>query len=207
MRSGPGWLLLITLVTGLLAISSCSSDTRYRFLSKIFEDVPPPGQAAPPPKPVVHHPRRPPYKPPPPPPVVGWTPPPPKPNWHELLKELPKEDAGGVDWDTALEEKLITPKPGIEPDAPNQPVFDLTLELVPEGQAFFKVTFPHKQHTEWLACTNCHTEIFKMQRGADPITMAKIYSGEYCGRCHSKVSFAVPTGCPRCHRALAGPPK
>jgi c(7)-type cytochrome triheme protein len=157
------------------------------------------------PKPVVHQPRRPPYSPPAPPPVVGWVAPPPKPDWHQLLVKLPKEQAGGVDWDSALEEKLIAPKAGIEPDAPDQPVFDLTLELVPEGQEVFKATFPHKEHTEWLTCANCHTGIFKMQRGGDPITMAKIYAGEYCGRCHGKVSFAVPTGCPRCHLALAGP--
>jgi len=157
------------------------------------------------PKLVVHHPRRDPYKSPAPQPVGGWEPPPPKPDWHQLLVNLPKEQAGGVDWDSALEEKLVEPKAGLEPEAPDQPAFDLTLELIPEGQPFFKVTFPHKQHTEWLACANCHTGIFKMQRGGDPITMAKIYAGEYCGRCHGKVSFAVPTGCPRCHLALAGP--
>lgn len=206
MRRQRAWLLMIAMALGAMAVGSCSTETRYGFLSKVFEDVPKPGQEVPP-KPVVHQPRRPPYKPPAPPPVVGWVAPPPKTNWGELLKELPKEEAGGVDWDSALEEKLITPKAGVEPDAPDQPAFDLTLELIPEGQEFFKVTFPHKQHTEWLACANCHTGIFKMQRGGDPITMAKIYAGEYCGRCHGKVSFAVPTGCPRCHLALAGPPK
>jgi c(7)-type cytochrome triheme protein len=81
----------------------------------------------------------------------------------------------------------------------------MNVELIPEGQPVFKVTFPHKEHTQWLACANCHPGIFQMRRGADPITMAKIFAGEYCGRCHGKVSFAVATGCPRCHLALAGP--
>lgn len=195
---------MIAMALGVSAVASCSTETRYHVLSKIFDEVPRPGEEVKP-KPVVHQPRRSPYKPAAPPPIVGWVAPPPKPDWHQLLVNLPKEQAGGVDWDSALEEKLIEPKAGLEPDAPDQPVFDLTLELIPEGQEFFKVTFPHKQHTEWLACANCHTDIFKMQRGGDPITMAKIYAGEYCGRCHGKVSFAVPTGCPRCHLALAGP--
>jgi len=38
----------------------------------------------------------------------------------------------------------------------------------------------------------------------DKITMAKIFAGEFCGRCHGKVAFNVPTGCPRCHPALGG---
>lgn len=207
MRCQRAWLLTIFIVLGVMAPSGCSTETRYHVLSRIFEDVPKPGEEATP-KPVVRHPRRPPYE-----PaeknkaIVKVTLPPPPPDWYGILRHLPKDEAGGIDWDRALEDQLIEPKPGIKPDAPNQPVFDLTLKLVPEGQDFFTVTFPHKQHTEWLACANCHTGIFKMQRGGDPITMAKIYAGEYCGRCHGKVSFAIPTGCPRCHRALAGPAK
>ncbi len=126
-------------------------------------------------------------------------------NWREVLGQLPKEAAGGVDWDNALELKLIQPRSGLEPDAPDQQVLDLNIELTPKGQPLFKVIFSHKEHTVWLACANCHTGIFKMQRGGNPITMAKIYAGEFCGRCHGKVSFATGTGCPRCHAAMAGP--
>lgn len=190
-------------------MGGCSTETRYHVLSKIFEEVPRPGEEVQH-KPVVHKPRRSPVLEPTPVPETVQTAPPtpelaPPRDWREVLRRLPKENAGGVDWDDALAEKLIQPRAGLDPDAPDQPAFDLNLELTPEGQPFFKVKFPHKEHTEWLACANCHTGIFKMQRGADPITMTKIYSGEYCGRCHGKVSFAVPTGCPRCHAALAGP--
>jgi c(7)-type cytochrome triheme protein len=196
---------MIVVALGVMLASGCSTETRYRYMSKIFEDEPKPGERVKPPQPVVHAARRQPYKKPAPPPVVGWSPPPEKPNWRQILGELPKTEAGGVDWVNALEEKLIQPKPGLEPDAADQPPFDLTLELIPEGQPLFKVTYPHKQHTEWLGCANCHTGIFKMQRGGDPITMAKIFAGEYCGRCHGKVAFAPATGCPRCHLALATP--
>jgi len=191
-------------------IGGCSTETRYRVLSKIFEEVPAPGEEVQH-KPVAHKPRRSPVTEPAPasekiqitlPPE--WVTPQ---NWRELLRKLPKEAAGGVDWDEALAQKLIQPRSGLTPDTPDQPPFDLNLELIPEGQPFFKANFPHKEHTEWLTCANCHTDIFKMQRGGDPITMANIYAGEYCGRCHGKVSFALPTGCPRCHAALAGPAK
>ena len=192
-------------------IGGCNPETRYRVLSKIFEEVPAPGEEVQH-KPAAHKPRRSPVL---EPSIVPetiqtalaspeWVTPR---NWRELLRQLPKEEAGGVDWDDALKLKLIQPRAGLDPDTPDQPPFDLNLELIPEGQPLFKVNFPHKEHTEWLACANCHTDIFQMQRGADPITMAKIYAGEYCGRCHGKVAFAVPTGCARCHAALAGPAK
>ena len=209
MRCHRVWLLMVMTMLVAMMVNGCNPETRYRVLSKIFEEVPAPGEE------VQHQPvarklrRSPASELVPVPEMVQTAPASPEwvtpRNWREVLRQLPKEAAGGVDWDDALAQKLIQPRAGLGPDAPDQPAFDLNLELIPEGQPFFKVNFPHKEHTEWLACANCHTDIFKMQRGGDPITMAKIYSGEYCGRCHGKVSFAVPTGCPRCHAALAGP--
>jgi len=208
LRRLPTIFLSVAVIAGLASLSACSAETRYHVLSKIFEDVPKPGEEVQH-RPVVHKPRRPPAQPPVAPKIVPVTAPkeleiPPR-DWHAFLRTLPKEAAGGIDWDDALAEKLIQPRPGVTLDAPDHPIFDFAIELVPEGQPLFKVVFPHKEHTEWLACDNCHERIFKMQRGADPITMTKIFSGEYCGRCHGKVSFALPTGCPRCHAALAGP--
>ncbi len=183
-------------------MSGCTTETRYRVLSTLFDDVPKPGTETPH-KQVVRGPRR---KPPPPPkPLLVFKPAPARPDWGALLQKLPRTATGEVDWDGALAQKLIEPKSGLAADAPDQVVFDMNVELIPNGQPLFKVTFPHNKHTEWLTCANCHPGIFQMQKGADPITMAKIFSGEYCGRCHGKVAYAVPTGCPRCHLALAGP--
>lgn len=212
MRRRAALLLSMVVLLGAVAAPGCSQDTRHRVLSTLFEGVPKPGEESGF-KPVVRGPRRlPPPRPESQPAVVEAFLPPPEParpaafgTWRDLLQQLPKDAAGGVDWVRALEEKAIEPKAGLDPEAKDQPVFPLDVELTPEAQPFFKVTFPHQAHTRWLACTNCHPGIFHMQRGADPITMAKIYAGEYCGRCHGKVSFAVPTGCPRCHLALAGP--
>ena len=203
----PLWALPLVLaflatVAGAALMSGCSTETRYRVLSALFDDVPKPGTETPH-KQVVRSQRRTP--PPPPKPVLAFKPPPARPDWGALLRKLPRTATGEVDWDGALAQKLIEPKSGLAKDAPDQVVFDMNVELIPNGQPLFKVIFPHSKHTEWLTCANCHPGIFQMQKGADPITMAKIFSGEYCGRCHSKVAYAVATGCPRCHLALAGP--
>ena len=62
------------------------------------------------------------------------------------------------------------------------------------------VVYPHKQHTEWLDCSNCHPAIFKPQKGANQMSMAGILLGEGCGVCHGKVAFPVAE-CRRCHSA------
>jgi len=183
-------------------LPSCSAPSRIA--SVLFEGVPADGKA-PPPEVVVRKPRRPAYHPP-----AAAQPTvteakverrPALPDWDTLYKKLPREEDGSVDWDDALGKKIIAPMPGTDPKAAEQTVFDYNVELVPEGLPAFKVVFPHKPHTQWLGCPNCHTEIFQMKRGADPITMAKILAGEYCGRCHGKVSFAL-TSCARCHTAM-----
>jgi c(7)-type cytochrome triheme protein len=205
-------LLSMVALVGAAAVHGCSQDDRHRVLSTLFEGVPKPGEERRV-KPTVRSPRRVPLpSPESEPAIVEASLPAPESvrpatlrTWRDILQQFPKDAAGGVDWVGALEERMIEPKAGLDPEAPDQPVFPLDVELTPEGQPLFKVTFPHQTHTRWLGCTNCHPSIFQMQRGADPITMAKIYAGEYCGRCHGKVSFAVPTGCPRCHLALAGP--
>jgi c(7)-type cytochrome triheme protein len=60
------------------------------------------------------------------------------------------------------------------------------------------VVYPHKQHTEWLDCSNCHPAIFVPQKGANSISMASILLGEKCGVCHGKVAFPV-SECRLCH--------
>jgi c(7)-type cytochrome triheme protein len=123
--------------------------------------------------------------------------------WEDAVKLLPFT-AGAPDWAKARTEGVIAPRPGIDAKAVDQPIFPLDVELVPADVPMFKVRFPHETHTALLTCTTCHPGIFQMAKGADPITMAKIYAGQYCGACHGQVAFAVPTGCPRCHPVLAG---
>jgi len=60
------------------------------------------------------------------------------------------------------------------------------------------VRFPHRQHTEWLACTNCHPSPFAEKAGTSVITMDSIMRGRHCGMCHDRVAFSILL-CERCH--------
>jgi c(7)-type cytochrome triheme protein len=175
-----------------LLLSACSWQ---RVKSVVFEPTPPP-------KDVVHAARRTPYQPPPPAPKVTPLEERPRTDWAAELAKLPQTDVGGTDWVRALNEGLIDPKPGLDEKAEEEPVLDQNVELVPKDMPDFKATYPHKIHTRLLACANCHTGIFQMQAGADPMTMEKILGGEYCGRCHGKVAFDPATACPRCHLGM-----
>lgn len=62
--------------------------------------------------------------------------------------------------------------------------------------------FPHLPHRVLFRCYACHDPIFKMQRGADAITMDQIDDGKSCGACHNgKTAFASDnlSNCSRCH--------
>ncbi len=190
-RLGCGFL--IGMISASALLSACTSSPRW--ISLILE-------AAPPAKPIVRHARHPPYTATQPPPRVALREEVAPTDWAAMRDLLPKDANGGTDWVLALNEKLIEPRWGLDPKAEDQPVLDLDIELVPKDLPDFKATFPHQIHTQMLACTNCHTGIFQMEKGADPITMEKIFAGEYCGRCHGKVAFDTLTGCPRCHLSM-----
>ncbi len=119
--------------------------------------------------------------------------------------ELPKSPAGNhVDWVKALDAKGIAPRwDRLDPAAPAV-VMDLNIVREVKG-SMPDVVYPHKQHTEWLDCSNCHPAIFVPQKGANQISMASILLGRQCGVCHGKVAFPV-SECRLCHskkKALA----
>ena len=127
---------------------------------------------------------------------------PPAINWRERDEALAKTAFGDVAWVAALNDKVITPKPGIAADAKDEEVNDMELEYAPEGQPEAKVVFPHKAHTQWLACPNCHTDVFEMEKGKAKMTMDNLNGGQYCGVCHGKVASPDLTNCPACHKAM-----
>lgn len=128
-------------------------------------------------------------------------------NPAEALSLLPPDLEGNVRstvvgnrvrWVKALEEGYINPRTNIYPETKIQ-VLDLDVMLTKRNSGELpRVLFPHKQHTEWLDCSNCHEKIFKSKAGATPISMFAILDGEYCGRCHGAVAFPL-TQCQRCH--------
>lgn len=111
---------------------------------------------------------------------------------------LPSGNSGNyVDWVKALDEGDIAPRyDRNNPDA-KPVVMDLNIVREVKG-SMPDVVYPHKQHTEWLDCSNCHPAIFIPQKGANDISMAAILLGEKCGVCHGKVAFPV-SDCRRCH--------
>ncbi len=118
-----------------------------------------------------------------------------------VLSQLPHRGAQGVGnqvrWVDALESGAINPRRSRLLPEPKVPVLDMDV-LLDLGGSMRIVRFPHKAHTEWLGCDNCHDEIFKPKIGSNPLQMFMILNGEQCGRCHGAVSFPV-TECPICH--------
>lgn len=115
----------------------------------------------------------------------------------KALRRLPSDNVGNkVDWVRAFEDGYINPRSSKSGDAG---VRTLDTEIIMNDTGSLPlVLFPHKQHTKWLDCENCHDKIFKSKAGATPITMSKILEGQYCGVCHGAVSFPL-TECNRCH--------
>jgi c(7)-type cytochrome triheme protein len=112
--------------------------------------------------------------------------------------ELAKSPAGNhVNWVKSLESKAINPRwDRLDPSAAAV-VMDLNIVREVKG-SMPDVVYPHKQHTEWLDCSNCHPAIFIPQKGANQISMASILLGQKCGVCHGKVAFPV-SECRLCH--------
>jgi c(7)-type cytochrome triheme protein len=111
---------------------------------------------------------------------------------------LPKSFAGNrVNWVESLSSKKINPRWDRIDAAADPIVMDLNIVREVKG-SMPDVVYPHKQHTEWLDCSNCHPAIFIPQKGANAISMAAILMGEKCGVCHGKVAFPV-SECRLCH--------
>jgi len=121
----------------------------------------------------------------------------------EALALLPPDTAGNqVRWVRALQEGIIRPRSNLY-ESTEVRVLDLDVIMRNTG-AMPMVRFPHRLHTEWLDCANCHDHIFARKAGATPVNMFAILEGEYCGRCHGAVSFPL-TECNRCHSVSRGP--
>ncbi|MBK8161768.1 MAG: cytochrome c, class I [Gammaproteobacteria bacterium] len=118
----------------------------------------------------------------------------------EAYVGLPKSSYGNhVDWVKALDDGMI--KPRWDRINSNEDPFVMDLDIVrPVKASMPDVVFPHRQHTEWLFCSNCHPAIFVPQKGANQINMSAILLGQKCGVCHGKVSFPITTAsCKKCH--------
>ena len=117
---------------------------------------------------------------------------------EDALADFPRDSAGLTDWVQALEKGQIAPRSDLLGEGPDLKPLKLDILFKNTG-AMPQVLFPHKQHTEWLACKNCHPDIFVQKKGANAFKMADILNGKYCGVCHGKIAFAPTKNCMRCH--------
>lgn len=117
---------------------------------------------------------------------------------------LPRDKCGYVDWALALREGYLAPRDSIELRGeavkPKSSPGDIVLQV--NSTTINDVLFPHETHNEVLDCKSCHPKIFKKEAGLTNISMARIFEGEYCGRCHGKVSFPL-SNCNRCHSGIS----
>jgi c(7)-type cytochrome triheme protein len=119
----------------------------------------------------------------------------------DALATLPSDVVGNqVRWVKALELGNITPRANIFPGTTVK-VLDLDV-IMPRTAEMPMVKFPHRQHTEWLDCSNCHEKLFISKAGANKaVNMFEVLQGEYCGLCHGAVAFPL-TECNRCHSVV-----
>lgn len=115
----------------------------------------------------------------------------------DAMRSLPKDSNGFPDWMKALNDHTIDPRSGLK-SGDRMEVLDLDV-VMRNTKEMPNVRFPHRSHTLWLACSNCHPEPFKQQAGSSSIAMADIFRGQFCGMCHDRVAFGTLYSCYRCH--------
>ncbi len=115
----------------------------------------------------------------------------------QALRPLAPDTAGNqVRWVDALEKGQISPRAALRPGTPIRIREDDILLNRNGGTPM--VRFPHRAHTLWLDCSNCHDKLFLPKAGANRLSMFQILQGEQCGVCHGAVAFPL-TECSRCH--------
>ncbi|MBF0153183.1 MAG: hypothetical protein HQL64_05535 [Magnetococcales bacterium] len=117
-------------------------------------------------------------------------------NPAQALSAIPAGKWGEVDWMRAIREGIIKPYATLNGKGTME-TLDMDIILA-NTKTMHHVRFPHDSHTRWLACSNCHPDIFVPKKGANAISMDSIFRGRYCGTCHGRVAFSVYI-CQRCH--------
>ena len=107
----------------------------------------------------------------------------------------------GVDWSAGLRDRSIRPLTYLKKKPPQDMKFDKELLLEAEMSIIPPAIFPHKAHTPWLDCDNCHPDLFNIKKKGTHFSMVEILKGNYCGVCHLTVAFPMDD-CKRCHPGM-----
>ena len=119
-----------------------------------------------------------------------------------LLKTpMQRSSAGnGVNWTEGLNSGAVKPQTFLSKQ-PREMTFGKELQLQTGTSRITAARFPHKAHTAWLDCDNCHPDLFAIRKTETHFSMDEILKGNYCGVCHLKVAFPM-NECRRCHPAM-----
>jgi c(7)-type cytochrome triheme protein len=106
----------------------------------------------------------------------------------------------GVNWSQGIARGVLKPQTYIKNKSQDMS-FEKELLLEAEMSIIPPAIFPHKAHTAWLDCDNCHPDLFNIKKKGTHFSMAEILKGNYCGVCHMTVAFPMDE-CKRCHPAM-----
>lgn len=121
---------------------------------------------------------------------------------EDVTRGMPFDTNGFPDWMRLIKEGFINPRASLKGQGKME-VLDLDI-IMRNTKEMPNVRFPHRSHTLWLDCSNCHPEPFKPVAGSNAIRMADIFRGQFCGRCHDRVAFITFFSCMRCHSVPQG---
>lgn len=115
------------------------------------------------------------------------------------MQHFPADSLGNIDWVSTLSRGLIKPRASVTGRGQMRQRTDDVIMRNTRDMPW--VRFPHRQHTEWLDCSNCHPMPFEAKNGGNRISMESIMRGQHCGVCHDRVAFSI-FACERCHSVL-----
>lgn len=120
----------------------------------------------------------------------------------DAIPRSQRDKTGRPDWVRMLGNGMIKPRASLDGKTSMQ-TLDLDI-VMRQTKEMPWVKFPHRAHTEWLECANCHDQIFVAKAGGNDINMTRIFRGEFCGACHGRVAFQPFVACERCHSVPQG---
>jgi c(7)-type cytochrome triheme protein len=121
---------------------------------------------------------------------------------EDAMRNIKRDGLGFPDWMEAIRSGAIVPRASLI-EGSSMKVLDLDI-VMRNTKEMPNVLFPHRSHTLWLDCSNCHPEPFLPLAGKNPVTMGEIFRGKYCGMCHDRVAFITFFACSRCHSVPNG---
>ena len=123
--------------------------------------------------------------------------------FYRLRDRLPKKRFGNrIDWVAAQQNGAIKPIYSLFRADEKPMAFDKRLELLAEWNWVPPAVFDHGAHAPWLDCSNCHPDIFNIQKKTTKhFLMQYILEKKFCGVCHFSVAVPIDD-CHACHPAM-----